>query len=503
MSLLQWKIETKEGSVLKDEVSLYKGGAVRVITKVPEGETFKRVSAKIRIPLSEEGRIFMNGYQGHTYVPERTPKDAIRGLMLMHQAIVTKNSLDRYGDYHFVDYPNKRGITHGFSYCYFREGEKFQLVASLDERPGYTMFTYDATQNRLEIVRDCKGMNCKNGEDGFHAFDLFFADGPEDEVFDAWFAELGIKPHTDKLLAGYASWHSHQQDINAEKLLADLEGAGAVLEAGDLFRIDDGWQQYVGDWKENEKAFPSGMKYMAERIHGKGYKAGLWMAPFVAEKSSALYKEHSDWLFQRKDKNWKCGNNWSGFYALDIDNRDVRNYIKESVNRVLNEWGYDAVMLDYLYAAAPYGTKDESRAARMIRAMEFLRDLCGDKIMMVSNVPLMPAFGLADYCRTGPDVTLDWDDKALVRLAQRERPSTRHAIGNAIYHRQLDRRAFMSDPDVFFLRKDNIKLSDPQKVQLYEACVEYGSVLMISDNAGAYSETQIAQYKSIREAWAG
>ena len=267
MSLLQWKIETKEGTVLKDEISIFKGGPVHVVKEVPAGETFKRVSAQIRMPLSEDGRVFMNGYQSNTYVPERTGRDAIRGLMLMHQAIVDKNSYDRYGDYHFVEYPNRRGTTHGFSWCYFREGERFQLIASLDERPGYTMFTYEAPQERLTIERDCRNVTCTNIGDGFHAFDLFFAEGSEQEVFDAWFEALQIKARTSERLAGITTAHLSEQGISAESILKELEGASRVLEKGDLVLIDDGWETYVGDWFPNAKAFPDGMKQIADAIH--------------------------------------------------------------------------------------------------------------------------------------------------------------------------------------------------------------------------------------------
>ena len=503
MSLLQWKIETKEGTVLKDEISIFKGGPVHVVKEVPAGETFKRVSAQIRIPLTEDGRVFMNGYQSGTYVPERTGRDAIRGLMLMHQAIVDRNSYDRYGDYHFVEYPNKRGTTHGFSWCYFREGERFQLIASLDERPGYTMFTYEAPQERLTIERDCRNVTCANNGDGFHAFDLFFAEGTEQEVFDAWFEALQISPRTSARMAGITTAYSLAQNVSAESVCKAAGEASRVLEQGDLILIGDGWETYVGDWFPNAKTFPGGMKETVDKIHENGFKAGLWLAPFIAEKSSVLMKNNPERAYQRKEKKWKCGNLWSGFYALDFDNADVRTYLTETFRRVFDEWGFDLVKLDYLYAAAPFGSKQESRASRMIRALEWLREVCGDRLILASNVPLMPAFGIVDYCRVGPDVTLDWDDKPLMRLAHRERPSTRHAVGNAIYHRQLDGRAFLADADAFFLRKDNIRLSESQKVQLYEACAEYGSVLLSGDDVSKYDDSRISQYRSIRDAWAG
>lgn len=45
---------------------------------------------------------------------------------------------------------------------------------------------------QLRIERDCAGVQHTGGS--FPAFSLFFAEGTEDEVFDAWFAALGCRP---------------------------------------------------------------------------------------------------------------------------------------------------------------------------------------------------------------------------------------------------------------------------------------------------------------------
>ena len=75
------------------------------------------------------------------------------------------------------------------------------------------------------------------------------------------------------------------------------------------------------------------------------------------------------------------------------------DYLRRVFDRVLNDWGFDLVKLDFLYGAAPFGNARESRAARMYRAMELLRSWCGQKQILGCGVPVMPAFGLVDYCR--------------------------------------------------------------------------------------------------------
>ncbi|MDR9824349.1 hypothetical protein RCJ22_01860, partial [Vibrio sp. FNV 38] len=132
-------------------------------------------------------------------------------------------------------------------------------------------------------------------------------------------------------------------------------------------------------------------------------------------------------------------------------------YLAEVFRTVFDEWGFDLVKLDFLYAAAPYGTEEESRAGRMIRAMKLIRSWCGDTLVLGCGVPLMPAFGLVDYCRIGCDVGPDWDSTVLMRMTHRERVSTKNSIDDTTYRRQLNGRAFMNDPDVFFLRDENCK----------------------------------------------
>ena len=243
--------------------------------------------------------------------------------------------------------------------------------------------------------------------------------------------------------------------------------------------------------------FSCGMKALSDEIHQSGFLSGLWLAPFACTEQSALYREHPDWLLKMDGKPWKAGGNWGGFYALDMDIPAVQAYLEQVFDRVLNQWGFDLVKLDFLYAAAPFGNERESRAGRMIRAMELLRECCGEKRILGCGVPLMPAFGLVDYCRVSCDVSLDWDDKPHMRLIHRERVSTRQAILNSVFRRQLNGRAFLSDPDVFFLREDNVKLSPQQKKLLADCCSLFGGMLLCSDDMAQYTPAALAQYRQM------
>lgn len=473
------------------------GGAWRLALDLPE-DIIVSAQAQLHVDIAPDEKIFINGYQTWTSCPEQTSRGRLRGVGFPYpRAAIRHYGMDRYGDYHFVPYPNRPGVTHGESWCYFRRGEDFRLIASLDERPGYTLFRFDAGTGTLTVSRDCAGIRC-GGE--YHVFGLFFASGVEDAVFDAWFDAMGVTPRTDRKLAGYSSWYNRYQDISEGSIRADLTGCAQLMRPGDLFQIDDGWEPFVGDWLEtDEKKFPSGLKPLADDIHARGYLAGLWLAPFVCQKGSRIMREHPDWLLLHEGEPWYCGCNWGGFYALDIDNPEFQAYLEAVFTRVLDEWGFDLVKLDFLYAAAPYGDENETRAGRMTRAMELLRRLCGDKLILGCGVPVMPAFGLVDYCRISCDVGLDWNNNPIVRNANRETVSTYRAVLNTVFRRQLNGRAYLSDPDVFFLRDDNIKLTPEQKYILATVNSLFGGVLLCSDNMGQYSDEARAQYARLLE----
>ena len=487
---LHWYAQTTGGKQQGSVTVSGRDGALHLAADLPAG-TLKSVCAELPWKMDAADRLFMNGYQTWTYSPELDRKGKLRGVDHIPGFLLKKYFFDRYGDYHFVPYGQHNGQSHGFSYCYFRSGNRFRLAASLDERPGYTIFRYDSVKSLLTLERDCAGT--------FPLFDLFFTEGSEDEVFDGWFRTMGIRPRTREKLMGYSSWYNRYEDITEASIREDLAGCETLLAPGDLFQVDDGWEPKVGDWLEADPAkFPQGMKQMADAIHASGFRAGLWLAPFVCEKDSVVYRQHPDWLLQVKGKPWCCGGNWSSFYALDIDNPDVLDYLHRVFDRVLNEWGFDLVKLDFLYGAAPFGNARESRAARMYRAMELLRGWCGEKQILGCGVPVMTAFGLADYCRVGCDVSLDWDDVWYMRLFHRERVSTRQALNNTVLRRQLNGRAYGSDPDVFFLREENCRLTTEQKKILATVNALLGQVFLTSDMPVRYTEQQRAEYRRLR-----
>lgn len=441
--------------------------------------------------FSGTSRFFANGFQSWTDTKEFTSVERMPGLGLVGKSPFGKYFGMKYvGDYTFVAPEGNAGEFHSHSFAYVRNGEALDFFGSLNDRTGYTIIYADMNNNSLRFSKDLEGVTI-SGE--YDILDLCIKSGGYDEVFDYYFSTLGIAPMTDKKIKGYTSWYNYYQNINERVILRDLESLSDHSDIVNTFQVDDGYETAVGDWFSVDKEkFPNGMKYIADKIHEKGFDAGLWLAPFGAQKGSALAKEHPDWLI--KDRNGKpicVGANWGGFYALNIYNNDARNYVKSVFNTVLNEWGFDLVKLDFLYASAIIPINGKSRGEIAYDTIDLLRECVGDKKILGCGVQQMPCFGKVEYMRIGADMSLGWAHTLLRKNMHREDVSTPNAIHNSIYRRCLNGRAFLCDPDVFLLRHTNIKFSPEQQRMLAKFIKLFGSVLFMSDNVAEYDAEQL------------
>ncbi len=130
-------------------------------------------------------------------------------------------------------------------------------------------------------------------------------------------------------------------------------------------------------------------------------------------------------------------------------------------------------------------------------AMSLLRELAGPARILACGVPLASAFGTADYCRIGPDVSLDWNDKLYMQALHRERPSTRNTILCSVFRRHLNGRAFINDTDVFLLRDTDTSMGRSQRRCLAEINALCGGVLFSSDDFSGYGQWQMMELGEI------
>lgn len=443
-------------------------------------------------------KFFVNGYQSWTTSGEMSAEDIYRGTTPL--AGVTKYTKDMAitsGDYAFTRYEPRPGFFHSFTYTYLRRGDEFELFGSLSERNGYTVFYSDMEKHIFSVEKDVEGLTIS---EPYEMFDIVRFVGGYDEVFDKYFAAMSLpaKKHIDRL-TGYTSWYNYFQKIDENIILRDLKGLSRARESVNIFQIDDGYEPFVGDWLDyNGRDFPNGMKTIADAVHREGYLAGIWLAPFNVQRGkSRILKEHPDWLIRNPDGKPQLGCvAWGGAYTLDIYNPEVREHLKNVFDTVLDDWGYDMVKLDFLYSQCRTPRNKKTRGTIMCEAMDFLRECVGDKLILGCGVPLGPAFGVVDACRISCDVDLSYGGKFYNSMSiNNELPSAQNAINNSMFRRHLNGRAFLNDPDVFFLRDHNLTFTWEQKLLLAKINNLFGRVLFVSDDAGEYSEAELEVLK--------
>ncbi len=458
-------------------------------------KTFELVDFYVEMPYSfrENDRFFAAGYQSWTNTREYKSDEIRKGtikLAKIHKHL--KHIASMTSDDRIVTYSEKPGEFHSHGYTYIRNGEDVKLWGSLSENTGYTYFKVKMNENYFSIRKDALG---KFITEQWKVFDIVYFEGSYDEVFDNYFGLMDMPSTRKGSMSGYTSWYNYFQDINEEIILRDLNGLDPVKEDVSIFQIDDGYETFVGDWLDpNPSRFPNGMKYIADKIHAKGYKAGIWLAPFSCQKVSRIAKEHPDWLVKdEKGKSMQGVLAWGGAYILDIYNPEVREYLREVFDTVLNVWGFDMVKLDFLYSQCLLPRNGKCRGEIMREAMEFLRELVGDKLLLGCGVPMSACLGLVDACRISCDVDLTYTGKIYNHIhVSNEMLSAQSAINNSIFRRHLNGRAFMNDPDVFFLRNNNLKFTKEQKLLLARINNLCGNVLFVSDNAGDFDEEQMS-----------
>lgn len=436
--------------------------------------------------------VFINGYQSWTDSREYFASEKMSGFSKWKKWVLTKpinahTGLCRSGDAFFCKYPKGRGEFFGYSYGYVRNDENIDLFASLSESSGYTIVRFDVKKSSVTAEKDFDGVTFRGNS---RLIDFVHLNGGYDEVFDKWFEMMNIRCRRTEKKCGYTTWYNYYGNVDENIVKRDLKALSALPEKVDIFQIDDGYQRCIGEWlHHDEKKFPSGMKKLADEIHNNDMLAGLWLAPFAATKNSFIYKEHKDWLVHYDNgKLYPAGANWGGFYAIDFYNQDAAKYIRKVFDTILNDWGYDMVKLDFLYAACIVPMHNKSRGQIMCEAMDFIRDCVGDKLILGCGVPLMPSFGKVDFCRVGADVALEWKHNP---YGIREDVSTPNTINCSVFRRGLNGRAFMNDPDVFLLRDNNIKMSFEQRKLIAEINSVFGSLLFVSDNVSQYSREQL------------
>lgn len=180
--------------------------------------------------------------------------------------------------------------------------------------------------------------------------DRFWADSVRDA--SGWISRVaGLNPAPvpesafDPL---YSTWYAYLQDVHAPSLEEEARMAASL--GMKTMILDDGWQKgksvsfysAVGDWMPVKSRFPD-MKAHVDAVHRAGLRYMLWLSvPFIGDETEA-WKRFGKMLL-------KGGGGKSPGRVGILDPRfpEVREYLLQTYERVVGEWGFDGVKLDFI-----------------------------------------------------------------------------------------------------------------------------------------------------------
>ncbi|KAI8968411.1 glycoside hydrolase superfamily [Mycotypha africana] len=416
------------------------------------------------------------------------------------------------GDYDFFNYSGRPGHIHSTGYTYMRHMETNHVVflGSISEQSGYTYYQADFVNGQFSLYKDIEGKRLKKGDSLSMKFFVARRDDNGKGLRSIWekYAtyyqnnEGQQKPIAESARhrTGWSSWYNFYERVTEQDIVSSLDAFKKYDYPIDVFQIDDGYQRLVGDWLDVDRVkFPSGMEKLADNIKEQGYIPGLWLAPYAVSIKSKIVKEHPEWLLRHEDGSFVlAGPNWGGFYAIDIYNSGARGYLTDVFDEVIDKWGYKLLKLDFLFAAAMIPRLGKSRGEIAWDAINLIQELSAGRVILLgSGVTLPSVWGRFDYSRVSSDASPWWDDAILRASNVRERVSTNNAMTSTMNRWPMAGTVFGSDPDVFFIRSNNNKLTADEKHTLLLTNIIFGDLTLMSDDVGLYSPQEHLLFSSI------
>lgn len=265
-----------------------------------------------------------------------------------------------------------------------------------------------------------------------------------------------------EIKTGWCSWYHYYGQETQEDILKNVEllSKSPFKNKLDVIQIDDGWNLpsnehpcVWGDWFAGSK-FPKGMKYIADEIHKNGFQAGLWLAPFSVAIDSNLAKEHTEW-FVKQDDSGLLAMNPGERYGLDLTNPEVLNFLKETFERVFDEWGFDYIKIDFLLHGAIEGKRYDNTKTSVeafCMGMDIIRKVAKDRFILNCGSLIMPAAKYCDAMRIGADVGSRWYLPVNLEGWQHGNCAMKPAIINTLYRQWMHKKLWQNDPDCIVVR---------------------------------------------------
>lgn len=331
------------------------------------------------------------------------------------------------------------------NYSQYTDASHYKLPAPADARVFYGMMTLSPPANghvlfaftscrrfagqfylsgsSLRVVVDTEGRELKPGETWILEEFTVRSGSDRERLLNELARRLALNhpPFLGKTPpTGWCSWYCFGPRVTAQQVLDNLDFIAKNAPQLKYIQIDDGYQPAMGDWLETGAAFGGNVQEVLKQIRARGFEPAIWVAPFVAEEQSHLFKQHPDWFVRdangkplRSDRvtfgGWRRG----PWYAVDGTHPEARKHLEMVFRTMRREWGCTYFKLDANFWGAIHGGRFfDPRATRIEayrRGMQAILRGAGDGFILGCNHPLWPSLGLIHGSRSSNDIKRTWD----------------------------------------------------------------------------------------------
>ena len=285
-------------------------------------------------------------------------------------------------------------------------------------------------------------------------------------------------------IAGYCSWYQTFRGVQPEHIRRAIQSFAGYEgpPGGRLIQIDDGYQVMAGDWS-GRGAWKTELEKLPAEIAARGFIPGIWVAPTAISRDHPIIKEHPEWL-QRDSTGQPClrFSNWGPTYFLDPDEPGARQFITGLLHG-LRAQGWKYFKIDFAYTVSTARMKPDPRKTSFETLRDqwkLFREALGDDAIVNACVGGIYRYtvGSVDLARVGGDINSDFN-------------SVRRNLAEMLWRLPTNGIWFQADPDVFYMRPENSKLSFEESRLLTETFGMLGTAFLTSDFADQWKSEAV------------
>jgi alpha-galactosidase len=415
-------------------------------------------------------------------------------------SIGSPEDLSVYTDREHYRIPHQPGVTTVYGLLMLSAQEKDRILMGFTSCRRFSG-EFRINEASIEVVVDTEGLRLNPGE-SWDLEEFYFQTGSDREVLLEGLAKRIQVNHpplpVNEFPTGWCSWYYYFEDATEEDILKNVKAIAQHVPSLRYIQIDDGYQAAMGDWLESGPRFPNGVASVLARIGDEGFRPGIWVAPFIAQKESRLFSQHPDWFI--KDDNgeplasdtvsfggWRLG----PWYALDGTHPEVQTYLEELFRTMRVEWGVTYFKLDATVWGALHGGHFQDQNATRIEAyrkgMEaILRGVGEGAYVLSGNQPMWASLGLTHGSRISLDIQRSWKD--IARTAREN-----------FYRNWQNGRLWINDPDCLVLDTKTVRgpvqLTSDEILFHATATFAAGGAIISSDDIGTLPPEKLAMLR--------